>query len=193
MLSTDPENVVWTWIPEKVFLHLQFIDCYYHSLDILSFTWSRIQWEAWWVANWKVWLEFSGSWKAWQWLKRSRHDVMLCGINGRDIYRFVCDVGSSPTSKLVNKIGMLEVSYLVTMWAVYMTSCLIYLLEHSKDAGTSSRLGCHETLYVRDILAPNSHRKSFPGCKVSILYANLMGSIEYLQFELIDDMGLPLK
>ena len=116
--------------------------------------------------------------------------MTLCGINGRDTQRFVCDFGSSPTSKLVNKIGMLEVSYLVTTWAVYMMSCLIYLLKHSKDAGTSSRLGCHETPYARDILVPNSHRKSFPGCKVSISYANFMGCIEHLQFEPIDDMGL---
>ena len=79
------------------------------------------------------------------------------------------------------------------MAAVYTTSCLIYLLKHSKDAGTSLRLGCHETLYARDILMPNSHRKSFPGCKVSILYTNLTGSIEHLQFELIDDMGPLLK
>ena len=119
--------------------------------------------------------------------------MMLCGINGRDIQRFVCDVGGSPTSKLVNKIDTLEVGNLVTMWTVYMMGHLIYLLKHSKDTGTSLRLGCHETLYVRDILAPNSHRKLFPGCKMSISYANLTGSIEHLQFEPIDDMGLPPK
>jgi hypothetical protein len=119
--------------------------------------------------------------------------VMLCGINRRDTQRFVCDVGGSPTSKLVNEIGTLEVSNLVTTWAVYTTSRLIYLLKHSKDASTSSRLGCHETPYVRDVLTPNSHRKSFPGRKVLISYANLTGGIECLQFELIDDMGLPPK
>ena len=119
--------------------------------------------------------------------------MTLCGINGRDTQRSVCNVGGSLTSELVNKIGMLEVGNLVTTWAVYTTGCLIYLLEHSKDTGTSSRLGCHETPYARDILTPNSHRKSFPDYKVSISYANLMSSIEHLQFELIDDMGLPPK
>jgi hypothetical protein len=87
----------------------------------------------------------------------------------------------------------LKVCNLVATGTVFTPCCLVKNFEHCEDARTSMMLGCHKTLYTWDVLMSNSHGKLFPFCKMLILYANLVDSIERLQLEVIEEVGLPLK